>query len=256
MSKMTCKNLRALKSVEKISMITCYDYSFARIIDGKVNIILVGDSLGNVVLGYEHTAQVTMQDIIRHVGAVRRGAPNTFIVGDLPAGSYDSPKAALENARSILNAGADAVKPEGSPDIIQQLCENNIAVMGHLGYLPQTAAKFTVVGRREEEAEKLLEQARLVQEAGAFSLVLECVPAQLAAKISLSLNIPTIGIGSGVDCDGQVLVLYDMLGLFADFKPKFVRRYLNMGELVGDAVDDYVRDIKSLSFPAKHEEYE
>ena len=256
MNKMTTDSIRACKGAEKISMITCYDYSFSRIIDGKVDIILVGDSLGNVILGYEHTAHVTMQDIVRHVSAVRRGAPNTFIVGDLPAGSYDSPAAALENACAILEAGADAVKPEGSPDTIRFLCGNSIAVMGHLGYLPQTAEKFSVVGRRQDEAGQLLQQAQLVQNAGAFGLVLECLPAQLAEKISLSLSIPTIGIGSGVDCDGQVLVLYDMLGLFTDFKPKFVRRYLNMAELVGDAVDDFVRDIKSFSFPAADETYE
>lgn len=256
MSKLTRKHIKSKKGDEKIAMITCYDYSFARAIADKVDIILVGDSLGNVVLGYDRTAQVTMQDIVRHVGAVRRGAPNTFLVGDLPAGSYETAHAALENADRILAAGADAVKPEGRPDIIQHLTHHHIPVMGHLGYLPQTAEKFTVMGRQHGEAEVLKEQASAMQQAGAFAVVLECLPAKLAAKISQSLHIPTIGIGSGVHCDGQVLVLYDLLGLFTDFKPKFVRRYLNLADLVGQAVARYAQDIKTETFPAPFEEYD
>ena len=256
MAKLSPPDIIAKKSVEKIAMITCYDYSFARILDGRVDIILVGDSLGNVILGYESTTHVTMEDILRHVAAVRRGAPNTFLVGDLPAGCYETPEMAQKNARRILAAGADAVKPEGRPDIIQQLTERDIPVMAHLGYLPQTAAKFTVAGREKSETLNLKQQAIAVQQAGAFAVVLECLAAGLAGEISTALSIPTIGIGSGVNCDGQVLVLYDLLGLYTDFKPKFVRRYLNLAEIIGDAVHDYVYDIRSRSFPAKHEEYE
>ena len=255
MTKRSLKHITNKKRSEKIAMITCYDYSFAKIIDGKVDLILVGDSLGNVILGHRSTAKVTMQDIVSHVAAVRRGAPQTIIIGDLPAGSYESPEAALENAERIINAGADAIKPEGKPEIIQFLTNHSISVMGHLGYLPQTAEKFAVIGRHESEAAELLDQAIGVQKAGAFAVVLECLPAPLAQRISARLDIPTIGIGSGVDCDGQVLVLYDLLGLYTDFKPKFVRQYLDMAALVGDAVNNYVKDIKSQSYPAKHEEY-
>ncbi len=256
MSTSSMQRILGKKGVEKIAMITCYDYSFARILDGKVDLILVGDSLGNVVLGYDRTAHVTMEDIVRHMGAVRRGAPNTLIIGDLPAGSYATPETAIENGKRIIDAGADAVKPEGRPDIIEKLTAAGIAVMGHLGYLPQTAEQFGVIGRDEQEAAALLEQARQVQAAGAFGLVLECIPATLAQKITGALSIPTIGIGSGAACDGQVLVLYDMLGLFTDFKPRFVRRYLNMAELVGDAVGHYVNDIKTGDFPSHKEEYQ
>jgi 3-methyl-2-oxobutanoate hydroxymethyltransferase len=256
MLKNAITQIQKKKGDEKIAMITCYDYSFAKILDGLVDLILVGDSLGHVLLGHSSTAHVTMQDILRHVEAVRRGAPNTFIIGDLPAGSYESPESAIENAQQIMKAGADAIKPEGKPEIIQILTDKKIPVMAHLGYLPQTAEKFVVVGRKEEEAANLLQQALLVQQAGAFAVVLECIPAQLAKNISQKLDIPTIGIGSGVDCDGQVLVLYDLLGLYTDFKPKFVRKYLDLADLVNKAVKNYVKDIKSLSFPAKNEEYE
>ncbi len=255
MKKMTVSDIRYKKNSQKLSMVTCYDYSFARAIDGKVDMILVGDSLGNVVLGCDRTTCVTMNDIERHLGAVQRGAPNTFIVADLPAGSYETAELAVQNAQHLLTHGADAIKPEGKPEIVSALTAENIPVMGHLGYLPQTAQSFKVVGRQQDEAQELLQHALAIQEAGAFSLVLECVPAALAKEISSKLDIPTIGIGSGLDCDGQVLVLYDLLGLFNDFKPRFVRRYVNMAELVAQAVEQYAADIRNQTFPSKDEEY-
>lgn len=253
--KLNTQAIKDKKSVEKLSMITCYDYSFARILDGRIDMILIGDSMGHVILGYDRTTHVRMDDILTHLAAVRRGAPNTLIVADLPAGSYSTENDALKNAQRLVDAGADAVKPEGSTHIIKVLTENGIDVMGHLGYLPQTADTFQIVGRDPKEAERLLQEAMSVQESGAFSLVLECVPATLAHTISQRLQIPTIGIGSGVECDGQVLVLYDMLGLFSDFKPKFVRRYADLSATVENAVSTYVDDIKHRRFPSKDEEY-
>ncbi len=254
--KLTTRDIINKKPKNKLSMITCYDYSFARILDNRVDMILIGDSMGHVILGYDRTAHVRMDDIVTHLAAVRRGAPNTFIIADLPAGTYSTESDALANARRLMDIGADAVKPEGSPHIIKTLTDKGIAVMGHLGYLPQTAEKFQIVGREKKEAEFLLNQAHKVEDAGAFSLVLECVPASLAKTLSQQLRIPTIGIGSGSECDGQVLVLYDMLGLFSDFKPKFVRRYADLSAIVADAVEHYVDDIKQKRFPSKDEEYQ
>jgi len=253
--KLTVAQIQDKKGNEKLSMVTCYDYSFAGILDRRVDIILVGDSMGHVILGFEKTAHVRMEDILRHLGAVRRGAPDTFVVGDLVAGSYENADQAIRHAETLLEEGADAVKPEGKPEIVAELVKADIPVMAHLGYLPQTAERFTVVGRSRDEADLLLQQSKTMEQAGAFSLILECVPSSLAGKITRQLNIPTIGIGSGVECDGQVLVLYDLLGLFTKFKPKFVRRYLNLSFLVGKAVDQYVQDIKNKSFPAQEEEY-
>lgn len=218
--------------------------------------ILIGDSLGHVILGYERTAHVRMDDIKRHLGAVRRGAPNTFIIADLPAGSYATEKDALANANILINTGADAVKPEGKPDIIYALTSAGIPVMGHLGYLPQTTEKFRIVGRDHDEAVQLMHEAEQVEQAGAFALVLECIPTRLACAVTKKITIPTIGIGSGTECDGQVLVLYDMLGLFNDFKPKFVRRYADCAGIVSEAVDKFVEDIKQKRFPSHNEEYE
>lgn len=253
--KLTTTDIINKKAVEKLSMITWYDYSFARVLDGRVDMILIGDSMGQVVLGFDRTTHVRMDDIVTHLAAVRRGAPNTFLIADLPAGSYTTEADAIKNAQRLIDAGADAVKPEGEPHIIRALTSRGIAVMGHLGYLPQTAEKFQIVGRDKDEADFLWNEAQNVQQAGAFSLVLECVPAALAQSMSQQLTIPTIGIGSGAECDGQVLVLYDLLGLFTDFKPKFVRRYADLANIVSDAVENYVDDIKQKRFPSKNEEY-
>ncbi|MDO8480939.1 MAG: 3-methyl-2-oxobutanoate hydroxymethyltransferase [Nanoarchaeota archaeon] len=253
--KKTVQQLKALKGKEKLSMLTCYDYSFAKAIDGRADILLVGDSLGNVVLGFGGTQSVTMEDVLRHTGAVRRGAPETFIVGDLPFKAYENAKDAIANAKRLLEAGADAVKPEGKPDIVKALTDAGIPTMAHIGLLPQTAQKMSVVGRGEE-GERLMQEAKAMEQAGAFSLVLETVPATLAKKITTSISIPTIGIGAGKDTDGQVLVLYDLLGLFPDFKPKFVRQYARLANLVRQAAASYSIDVKRGDFPSKEEWFE
>ncbi len=253
--KKTVDGIKRMKNTEKISMLTCYDYSFARAIDGKVDILLIGDSLGNVVLGYERTTRVLMEDMLRHVAAVARGTKNSLIIGDLPFGTYETPADAISNARKLRDAGADAVKPEGKPEIIQALTADGIEVMAHLGLLPQTAEKMGVIGKHAQEAERLIEEARIVQQAGAFSLILECIPTPLAEKVTHALDIPTIGIGAGNTCDGQVLVLYDLLGLFGEFQPKFVRRYLNLKEEIGNAVGQYSQDVKELRFPSEEESF-
>ncbi|MCK5739435.1 3-methyl-2-oxobutanoate hydroxymethyltransferase [bacterium] len=252
--KKTISETQAMKGREKISMLTCYDYSFAKAIDGHVDLILVGDSLGNVVLGYQRTRHVTLDDMLRHLGAVSRGVTKSVIIADLPYGSYETPDMAIKNARQLIENGADAVKPEGRPDIVTALTAAKIPVMAHLGLLPQTAKTFRAVGRKEDEARHLLVQAAEMETAGAFSLVLECVPPVLAAKVSDLITIPTIGIGAGADCDGQVLVLYDMLGLYDDFQPKFVRHYARLKSAVADAVQQYTRDIKNGFFPTDEEQ--
>ncbi|MDZ7317293.1 MAG: 3-methyl-2-oxobutanoate hydroxymethyltransferase [candidate division KSB1 bacterium] len=245
----------AAKGRRKLVMLTCYDYSFARLLNGRVDMLLVGDSLGNVILGYPRTTHVTLQDMIRHTAAVRRGAPDTFLIADLPAGSYDDPETAIQSAHLLVEAGADAVKPEGRPEIVSALTSAGFSVMGHLGYLPQSQESFRVVGRDESEAEQVLAAALSMQTAGAFSVVLECLPSQPAERITSRLTIPTIGIGAGPHCDGQVLVLYDLLGLFTDFQPKFVRRYADLASIITEAVDRFILDVKQGNFPNKKEEY-
>ncbi len=253
--KRDANQLKALKGKEKISMITCYDYSFAKAVDGAADILLVGDSLGNVVLGYERTNHVMVADIVRHVEAVARGSRESFIVADLPFGSYENETEAIETARIMIEAGAHAVKPEGKPEIVKAIVAKGIPVMGHLGLLPQTAQKLGVVGRQEEEAKKIIEDAQKIEEAGAFSLVLETIPKELAKKVSEGISVPTIGIGAGSDCDGQVLVLYDMLGLFSDFSPKFVRKYMNLKDEVRGAIEQYSQDVKKGDFPSEKESF-
>ncbi|MCK5281955.1 MAG: 3-methyl-2-oxobutanoate hydroxymethyltransferase [Nanoarchaeota archaeon] len=251
--KKTVEDIKAMKKKEKIAVLTCYDYSFAKAMDGDVEVILVGDSLGNVVLGYERTKHVTMEDMIRHLDAVKRGAKETFIVVDMPFGSYDNKKDAVENARKLINAGADAVKPEGRAEIVKVLADNGIKVMGHIGLLPQSAKKLGMVGKEKKEAESIIEEAKKIEEAGAFSLVIESIPSSLGEEITNTLEIPTIGIGAGNRCDGQVLVSYDMLGLFPDFKPKFARQYMNLKEDIKKAISLYSKDVKEGKFPSKEE---
>lgn len=253
--KKTVDDIKAMKGKEKIAVLTCYDYSFAKAMDVNVDIILVGDSLGNVVLGYDRTKYVTMQDMSRHLQAVRRGAPDTFIVADLPYASYNNEKDAIKSSKKLIKAGADAVKPEGKPEIVKVLADDGVEVMGHLGLLPQSAEKYGVVGKDEEEAKRIIGEAKKIEEAGAFSLVLESIPSKLAEEITNNLKIPTIGIGAGNKCDGQVLVLYDMLGLFPDFEPRFVRKYLNLKEDIRKAVQQYSKDIKEGRFPSENESF-
>ena len=244
---------------EKISMLTAYDYSTAKLMDeAGINGLLVGDSLGLVVLGYEDTLPVTMEDMIHHTAAVCRGAKNTLVVGDMPFMSYQvSVEEAVYNAGRLMKEGrCQAVKLEGGASVcpqIRAITNASIPVMAHIGLTPQSInafGGFKVQGKSEEAAKKLLEDAKAVEEAGAFAVVLECVPAKLAELISKSISIPTIGIGAGAGCDGQILVYQDMLGLFSDFTPKFVKKYANVGEMMTQAFRDYIADVQEGSFPA------
>ena len=260
MMKNTVSTFREQKAKgEKISMLTAYDYSTAKLMDeAGINGILVGDSLGMVVLGYEDTLPVTMEDMIHHTAAVCRGAKNTLVVGDMPFMSYQvSVEEAVYNAGRLMKEGrCQAVKLEGGASVcpqIRAITNASIPVMAHIGLTPQSInafGGFKVQGKSEEAAKKLLEDAKAVEEAGAFAVVLECVPAKLAELISKSISIPTIGIGAGAGCDGQILVYQDMLGLFSDFTPKFVKKYANVGEMMTQAFRDYIADVQECSFPA------
>ena len=260
MMKNTVSTFREQKAKgEKISMLTAYDYSTAKLMDeAGINGILVGDSLGMVMLGYEDTLPVTMEDMIHHTAAVCRGAKNTLVVGDMPFMSYQvSVEEAVYNAGRLMKEGrCQAVKLEGGASVcpqIRAITNASIPVMAHIGLTPQSInafGGFKVQGKSEEAAKKLLEDAKAVEEAGAFAVVLECVPAKLAELISKSISIPTIGIGAGDGCDGQILVYQDMLGLFSDFTPKFVKKYANVGEMMTQAFRDYIADVQEGSFPA------
>ena len=247
------------KDGDKITMLTAYDYSTAKLMDeAGINMLLVGDSLGMVMLGYEDTLSVTMEDMIHHTAAVCRGAKNTLVVGDMPFMSYQvSVEEAVYNAGRLMKEGrCQAVKLEGGASVcpqIRAITNASIPVMAHIGLTPQSInafGGFKVQGKSEEAAKKLLEDAKAVEEAGAFAVVLECVPAKLAELISKSISIPTIGIGAGAGCDGQILVYQDMLGLFSDFTPKFVKKYANVGEMMTQAFRDYIADVQEGSFPA------
>lgn len=249
---------------EKISMLTAYDYSTASLIDASgVNMILVGDSLGNVILGYEDTLSVTMEDMIHHSAAVARGAKNVLLVTDMPFMSYQtSVYDAVVNAGRLVKEGrAQAVKLEGGKEFcehIREITKASIPVVAHLGLTPQSLnvfGGFKVQGKSEDAAKRLVEDALAVEEAGAVALVLECVPAKLAALISKKLRIPTIGIGAGAGCDGQVLVYQDMLAMFSDFKPKFVKHFANVGEQMREAFAAYDREVKAGTFPAEEHTY-
>lgn len=249
---------------EKLSMLTAYDYSTAKIIDeAGINGILVGDSLGMVCLGYEDTLSVTMEDMIHHTSAVTRGAKNTLVVADMPFMSYQTcVYDAVVNAGRLIKEGrAQAVKLEGGIEVcdkIEAIVKASIPVMGHIGLTPQSVnafGGFKVQGKDEEAAKKLIDEALAIEKAGAFAVVLECVPAKLAAIISEKLSIPTIGIGAGVNCDGQILVYQDMLGVFSDFTPKFVKKYENLGEKMNIAFRKYIEEIKDGVFPAEEHSF-
>ncbi len=250
---------QAKENGEKLTMLTAYDYSTAKLIDeAGINMILVGDSLGMVVLGYEDTLSVTMEDMIHHTAAVARGAKNTFVVADMPFMSYQtSVYDAVVNAGRLMKEGrAQAVKLEGGKEVaehIRAITNASIPVVSHLGLTPQSLnafGGFKVQGKSEEAAKKLLEDALAVEEAGAVAVVLECVPAKLAELISKKLRIPTIGIGAGAGCDGQVLVYQDMLAMFSDFKPKFVKHFAQIGEQMKAAFAAYSEEVKNGTFPA------
>ncbi len=263
--KNTTTSIMQMKNSEhKISMLTAYDYTTARLLDeAGVNTILVGDSLGNVILGYEDTISVTVEDMIHHSAAVARGAKNALVVTDLPFMSYQtSVYDAVVNAGRLMKEGrAGAVKLEGGKEVcpqIKAIVSAGIPVVAHLGLTPQsinTFGGFKVQGKTEAAAKKLIEDAKAVEEAGAFLLVLECVPAKLAKLVTESINIPTIGIGAGAGCDGQVLVIYDMLGMFSDFKPKFVKHFANAGDMIREAVKTYIAEIDDGIFPAEEHCY-
>lgn len=258
--KNTVKTFQQMKdNGEKISMLTAYDYSTAKLEDkAGINGILVGDSVGNVVLGYEDTIQVTMEDMIHHGAAVRRGVTNTMVVVDMPFMSYQTSvyDAVVNAGRLMKEGGAHAVKLEGGVEVapvIEAITKASIPVMAHIGLTPQSInafGGFKVQGKTEVAAQKLLDDARAVEKAGAFAVTLECVPAKLAAMVSKELHIPTIGIGAGAGCDGQILVYADMLGMFTDFKPKFVRHFENIGDKMVQAFKDYDVAVKDGSFPA------
>jgi len=243
---------------EKITCLTAYDYSFARILDeAGVDILLVGDSLGCVVQGQPNTLPVTMGDMIYHTRAVARGCRRALLVGDLPFLSYQvSREEAVRNAGRLLQeAGAEAVKLEGGVvqrDTIEAITGAGIPVMGHIGLTPQSVHAFggyRIQGKEKETRNRILSDARAVEEAGAFAVVLEGMPADLAGEITAQLTIPTIGIGAGADCDGQVLVIHDMLGLFDDFTPKFVKRYADLKQTMNGAVKNFISDVRECKFP-------
>jgi 3-methyl-2-oxobutanoate hydroxymethyltransferase len=263
--KITTHALQAMKQRgEKISMLTAYDYSMAKIVDAAgIDVILVGDSASNVMAGYETTVPMTLEQMIYHTQAVARAVDRALIVADLPFGYYQgNSKLALNSAiRLMKEANAHAVKLEGGMEIkesIKRILSAGIPVMGHLGLTPQSIYKFgtyTVRAKEEEEAKKLCEDALLLQELGCFGFVLEKIPAHLAKIVSQSVLIPTIGIGAGGDCDGQVLVIHDLLGITKDFHPRFLRRYLNLYDDIKGAVEKYVDDVKSKDFPNEKEQY-
>ena len=248
----------------KITCLTAYDYPTARLLDeAGVDILLVGDSLGMVVLGYENTLPVTLEEMLHHTRAVRRGTRRALVVADMPYGSYHAEMAeSVRNAvRFVKEAGAEAVKVEGGErrlELIARLVEAEIPVMGHVGLTPQSLhamGGFKVQGKTPEAAEQLLRDARAVEAAGAFSIVLESVPRELATRITAELRIPTIGIGAGPDCDGQVLVIHDLLGFSLGHTPKFARRYANLAETISQAAREYCDDVQNGRFPSDAESY-
>jgi len=253
------------KKGEKITMLTAYDFYTAAMLDeAGIDLLLVGDSLGMVVLGYDSTVPVTMDEMIHHCKAVQRGTKSAFIVGDMPFMSYNiSLEEAIRNAgRFIKEAGCDAVKLEGGTEMaptVKAVVDAGIPVCAHIGLTPQTATKlsgFRVQGRDEKEARALMESARALEEAGAFLIVFECIPDVIAKEITQALSIPTIGIGAGPDCDGQVLVTNDLLGLFERFTPKFVKQYVNLAPLMKEAVAGYIGEVKSKKFPGPEHSFQ
>ena len=249
---------------EKIAMLTAYDYSMAKILDeSNIDIILVGDSASNVMAGYKTTLPITLNEMIYHASSVCRAVKRSFVVVDLPFGTYQgNSKEALNSAIRIMKeSGANAVKMEGGREIlesVERIISAGIPVMGHLGLMPQSINKFgtyIVRAKDDEEAQRLREDALLLQEKGCFSIVLEKIPAALAAEVTQSLKIPTIGIGAGSGTDGQVLVLHDMLGISNDFSPRFLRRYNNLYDGIKNSVQAYINDVKDINFPNENEQY-
>ena len=263
--KVTTHTLAEMKSRgEKISMLTAYDFSMAKILDAAgIDVLLVGDSASNVMAGHETTLPITLDQMIYHASSVVRGVDRALIVVDLPFGSYqgNSKEALSSTVRIMKESGAHAVKMEGGAEIIEsikRILTAGVPVMGHLGLTPQSIYKFGTYSVRatdDLEAEKLLQDAKMLEDAGCFALVLEKIPASLAKKVAQNLRIPVIGIGAGAGVDGQVLVVHDMLGLNNEFSPRFLRRYLNLFEQINGAVGRYIADVKNGEFPSKNEQY-
>ncbi|MGK7397065.1 MAG: 3-methyl-2-oxobutanoate hydroxymethyltransferase [Candidatus Cyclobacteriaceae bacterium M3_2C_046] len=263
--KVTTHQLQEMKvRGEKISMLTAYDYSMAKIIDAAgIDVILVGDSASNVMAGNETTLPITLDQIIYHATSVVKAVERAFVVVDIPFGYYqgNSSEALRSAIRIMKESGAHGIKMEGGLEIkesVMRILSAGVPVMGHLGLIPQSIYKFgtyTVRAKEEAEAKKLIEDARVLEECGCFGLVLEKIPALLAKKVADSANIPTIGIGAGPHVDGQVLVVHDMLGINQDFKPRFLRQYANLQQVMTDAVTNYIKDIKSRNFPTDQESY-
>ncbi|ABW02605.1 3-methyl-2-oxobutanoate hydroxymethyltransferase [Caldivirga maquilingensis] len=255
--KVTIRYFLESKGKRRIAMITAYDYPTARLVDeAGVDGILVGDSLGMVVLGYESTIPVTLTDMLIHVAAVARAKPKALLVADMPFMTYETgPRDALKNASKLIRAGAEAVKPEGGLEIVrivERLTKAGIPVMGHIGLNPQrvlTLGGFRMMGRTEEQRRKILEDAKALEEAGAFALVIEFVPAGLAREVTESVKIPTICIGAGPYCDGQILVLHDVIGL-SEKPPSFAKRYADVASIIRNAVSNYVNEVKESKFPS------
>ncbi len=267
-------NLNSFKGKRKITMLTAYDYPTAKVLaQAGIDVLLVGDSLGMVVLGFSDTKSVTLDDMIRHTGAVVRGRDaakkqvagdnveigfknETLVIADLPVQAVSTIGTALRSARKLLEeTGADGVKVEGNPKIIQALREAGVKVMGHTGLKPQQVEKNGVRGRDQVEAESIFNESLEIEKAGAFAVVLECVPPALTGRITAAVNIPVIGIGAGKNCDGQVLVSSDMLGLYNDFKPKFVRKYADFSEQILASAKQFIKDTESGNFPSDKESF-
>ncbi|NVK83317.1 MAG: 3-methyl-2-oxobutanoate hydroxymethyltransferase [Cytophagia bacterium] len=263
--KITTHQIQGMKERgEKISMLTAYDYSMAKLIDAAgTDIILVGDSASNVMAGHETTLPITLDQMIYHASSVIRAVSRSFVVVDIPFGSYqgNSSEALRSAIRIMKESGAHAVKMEGGAEIkesVTRVLSAGVPVMGHLGLTPQSIYKFgtyAVRAKEEEEAEKLVSDAKLLEECGCFGIVLEKIPADLAKRVSEEIKIPTIGIGAGPHTDGQVLVMHDMLGITAEFKPRFLRQYAQVGDIITEAVGDYVKDVKAGDFPNEKESY-
>lgn len=263
MKKVTIKDIRQSKDKNKIAVLTCYDYSFAKILDeAGVDVILVGDSLANVVLGLSETRKISINEMLNHTKAVAKGVKRALVVADMPYAAFQKESSkSLNYANKFIKSGADAVKVEwfkGCKAVIRKLVKNKIPVMGHIGLTPQTAhllGGYKVQGKDEKGALKLLDQAKILQSLGVFSIVLECIPYQLARIITRELSVPTIGIGAGKYCNGQVLVLYDFLGLYNEKALKFTRIYLNLQTQIKSAAGEFIKDVKKGKFPSRKESF-
>ncbi len=247
---MDINKIKEKKGKDKLVMLTCYDYQMAKILDSsEIDMILVGDSLGMVFKGEPNTRNVKIEEMLYHLRAVKRGVKRKPIILDMPFRSYETPEMAFENAKRFVEAGADGVKIEGNPAIVSHLVERGIKVMGHTGLLPQQYKKYRVVGKKDEERKRVMEESLQLEEAGAFAVVLESIPEELGKEITEKLKIPTIGIGAGRFCDGQVLVINDLLGMDPEFSPKYVKRYAQLHRIILDAVNRFSKDVKEKKYP-------